>query len=166
MRRADSLFANRAQTVPGIDREGLGWTRDVEAALAEVAVAKATGRFWDASQWRFRDDVTGDVGPLQVRSTTQANGHLVIRPHDRDDARFVFVVGVAPHYEIVGSILGRDAKRDEWKVDPGDRGKPCWFVPREALKPFGRPARALEPKPPIASEPWFAPEEDIPFGAS
>lgn len=142
MRRVDSLFSGRAQTVPGIDTKGLGWVRDIEAALAELAVAKALNRFWDASQWRFRDDATGDVGPLQVRSTTEQDGHLVIRPHDKDEARFVFVVGAAPRYEILGSILGRDAKRDEWKTDPGGRGMPCWFVPRDALAPWTAKQRA------------------------
>jgi hypothetical protein len=134
-RRIDSLFSERAQTVPGIDGDGMGWIRDIEGALAEQAYAKAIDRYWDSSQWRFRSAASGDVGKFQVRHTTRLDGHLIVRPHDKEADRFVLVVGVCPHYQIVGSILGRDAKQPHFLNDPGGRGVPCWWVPQAALQP-------------------------------
>ena len=136
MRRVESVFAARAQTVPGIDADGKGWIHDIEGALAEMAVAKHLGRYWDASTRRFRGSRFGDVAEFQVRHGCRLDDHLIIRDHDDDAARFILVVGVAPTYRIVGSILGSDAKAEVgWRRDPGGRGKPCWFVPQSALEP-------------------------------
>lgn len=133
-RQLDSLFEGRDETVPGIGEGAAGWGRHIEAACAELAFAKAIGRYWDGSLWRFRGDANGDVGLYQVRSTTHLDGHLILRAHDRDQDRFVLVVGVAPELRIVGAITGRDGKSDAFVRDPGGRGRPCWYVPQSELE--------------------------------
>ena len=71
-----------------------------------------------------------------MRHGCRLDDHLIIRDHDDPSSRFILVVGTAPVYRIVGSILGAYAKaQDGWRRDPGGRGKPCWFVPQSALEP-------------------------------
>lgn len=135
LRNAESLFAQREETIPGIGENGLGWTRHIEGACAELAFAKLIDRYWDASQSRFRNSNGGDVGGIQVRSTIEEDGHLILRPHDRDEDAFVLVVGCAPRFRIVGWARARDAKRPEFVRDPGGRGRPCWWIPQSALRP-------------------------------
>lgn len=136
LRRVNGLFG-AAQTVPGLDEEGRGWISDIEGALAERALAKALNVYWDSSLRRYRNAEEADVGPYHVRWTEHEGGHLVVRPHDKPDAPYVLVVGVAPHYRVVGWMLGRDAK--EYKDDPGGRGKPCGWVPQSALHDLSFP---------------------------
>lgn len=131
-RRIDSLAHQRAQTVPGIDAKGMGWVRDIEGACAELAVAKATNRFYDFSQRRFRGQ-GGDVDAWQVRHTVEDEGHLILREHDDRNAYYMLVTGHSGTYTIRGYLLGEDGRKDEWKRDPGGRGRPCWFIPQSAL---------------------------------
>lgn len=113
----------------GYDGAG-SWTAEIEAAAAEMAVAKALGCYWaDFSA----PDHAGDVGAgVQIRHTVRRDGRLIVHPEDADDHRFVLVRGPAPRLEIAGWILGRDAKRREWWADPST-GRPAFFVPDRAL---------------------------------
>lgn len=111
--------------------EGDGWGVHIEGACAEVAVAKATGRYWDAVV-RRPEDLAGDVGRgLQVRSTRRSNGSLIIHHSDPDDAAFVLVVAKPPVFNLVGWIRGRDGKHDEWWR--ADLPRPAFFVPQREL---------------------------------
>lgn len=134
LHEADAIFRGAKQTVPDVGEKGLGWARNVEAACAELALAKFLDRFPGAiRQKRFRDSDLGDVAGVQVRSTTNPRGPLIVRPHDRDDDVFVLVVGSAPVYRLVGWLRACDAKRSEFRDDPGGRGRPCFCVPQDAL---------------------------------
>jgi hypothetical protein len=110
---------------------GDGWGAHIEGAAGELAVAKATGRYWPGSVDAFDGP---DVGGLQVRTRSRADFDLLVRPGDPARAIFVHVVGVAPHYRIVGWIRGGDAKRPEWLARHGDR-PPAYFVPQGCLNP-------------------------------
>lgn len=135
-RQTSAIFRGARETVSGVGENGLGWTRHVEAALAELALAKFLDRFWDgAGDQRFRGSKLGDVGRFQARSTSERDGHLIVRPHDSDADVFVLIVGSAPSFTLVGWTFGRDAKRPEFRCDPGGRGAPCFFVPQSALRP-------------------------------
>jgi hypothetical protein len=107
------------------------WTAEIEAAAAEMAVAKLLGCYWADFT---APDHNGDVGDgLQVRHTPRRDGRLIIHPEDEDDHRFVLVCGEAPTFFVAGQILGAEAKRQEWWVDPGT-GRPAFFVPQAALQ--------------------------------
>ena len=113
------------------------WGIDIEASLAELAVAKAFGLYWE----RFADtpsELEGDVGRLQVRSTWRDNGRLILHREDKDDAAFVLVTGRAPTYTIRGWIAGAKGKQEQW-WNEGD-GRPAFFVPQDALSLTTPPA--------------------------
>lgn len=123
---------------------GAGWDLHIEGACAEVAVAKATGRYWDAVV-RRPEDLAGDVGRgLQVRSTRRSNGCLIIHPTDPDEAAFVLVVAAPPAFNIIGWIRGREAKRDEWWRE--DTGRPAFFVPQGGLTDVQPKAQPQAPR--------------------
>ncbi len=125
-RNAENAYANR----------GDNWQRDVEGACAEMALAKALGRYYAPTVNNF--DGTDACG-YQVRSTRYRDGKLIIREKDKDDDIFVLVVGERGKYEIKGYILGADAKEDIFLVSPEEgsgnirNGGPAWFVPQDAL---------------------------------
>lgn len=111
---------------------GDGWGLHVDGALAEMAAAKASDRYWEAVVSGDPRRIAGDVGLVQVRSTRRVNGSLIVHPTDPDEATFVLVVGTAPSYRVVGSILGREAKDSRWWRT--DTGRPAYFVPQEVLR--------------------------------
>lgn len=109
---------------------GDNWTTDVDAALAEMAVAKALDRFWTDDP---APDYEGDVGSAHVRATPRKDGCLILHKDDPDEAMFVLVVGRENTWGIVGWIQGRDGKQEEfWREDTG---RPAFFVPQNALHP-------------------------------
>ncbi len=97
-----------------------------------MAVAKATGRYWSGSLGNLRAD---DVGEIQVRTTSRPENRLIIHEADQDEKYFVLVTGRAPQFRIVGWIMARDAKREEWWQDPAG-GRAAYFVPQSALRPI------------------------------
>jgi len=129
-RRLDSLAAGRTE-VYGSPTAGTTWDIDVEAAAGELAVAKALGRYWAPADDHAADRRDGDVDGLQVRHTRRPDGCLICHQRDHDDHRFVLVVGAAPFFRVVGSILGVDAKRPEhWRSDVP---RPAFFVAQRFL---------------------------------
>ena len=124
-----------------------GWTRNysktvddanvtnINAAGAEMAVAKFLNRYWVAGVNEFD---APDVSPnVEVRSTPYPHGKLIVRKDAPDDRPFVLVRGTLPNFEIVGWIRGGEAKRNEWLMDPNGDGE-CFMVPETALYVFER----------------------------
>jgi hypothetical protein len=106
------------------------WATDIEGAAAEMAVAKATNRFWCGSLETFDgDDVKGGI---QVRYAKGADAHLIVRPTDANDHRFVLVTGAVPTFVVRGWVFGYEAKEEEWRRAPNGR-PPCFMVPQTAL---------------------------------
>jgi hypothetical protein len=97
-----------------------GWTPHIEGACGELAVAKSLGVYWAPTVNTFREG--GDVGALQVRTRRGNQYELIVRPHDADDDRFVLARGLCPTYDVVGWILGKEAKRAEWLQEHGGHG--------------------------------------------
>jgi len=129
-RRAGALNANLSDRYGNVDKDP--WGLDIEGAAAEMAVAKALGRYWHPSLHVQRDE--GDVASYQVRSTTLSEGCLLIKEGDGLESIFIFVVGTAPVLSIPGWIRARDGRRDEWWRTV--RGRSAWFVPQSALRPI------------------------------
>lgn len=106
------------------------WATDIEGACAEAAFAKATGQYWSAHVRSFK---APDVGAVHVRSTTLANGSLIIRPNDHDDYAYALVICATPIFRLVGYIMGFAAKRN-FAVRSGSSGEAdAWFIPQSAL---------------------------------
>lgn len=120
------------------DRHGYSgenaWEQDIQGAAAELAVAKATNRYWDGS---FNTYKRGDVGSVQVRSTKRPDGCLIVRPSDPADAVYFLVVGEIPEFTVVGWIMGENAKLERFEKAPGGR-PPAFFVPQRYLTPIER----------------------------
>lgn len=120
------------------DKHGLmadtAWQVHIEGACGELAAAKALGVPWSATVDTFKrgDDVPGG---WQIRTRSRPEYELIVRPGDPDDALFLLVLGVAPHYVVKGWITGREAKRPEWSRAHGNR-PPAYFVPHDQLTPL------------------------------
>lgn len=105
------------------------WEMDIEAAIAEMLVAKALGQYWHAFYGSTKA-AHSDVGPYQVRHTPYENGCLIVKPRDPDGVYFL-VTGSYPNMTIRGWKHGEDAKHERYFRD-GD--KPAFFVPQNELK--------------------------------
>lgn len=129
-RRLEAMGSARVE-VHGAASNGDYWTVDIEAAGAELAVAKAMGRFWTGTGGPDRE--TGDVGGLQVRHSRRFDARLILHDRDIDDHAFVLITGSMPTFEVVGHILARDGKAADywWAQAP----RPAYFVPVAALTP-------------------------------
>ena len=115
------------------DRHGFsgpGWTIHIEGACGELAVAKAMGRYWNGGVDTFKaPDLSGSI---QIRTRSNADYDLIVRPNDADEDLFILVTGRAPEFTVHGWIKGRDAKQEQWSRTYGDR-PPAFFVPQSAL---------------------------------
>lgn len=118
--------------------DGVGeWDTDLQAAGAELAVAKASGRYWVDTA---APDAEGDVGErVQVRWTRRENGSLILHDTDPDDHAFVLVCGTMPKFTIPGWLFGVAGKIPSFHRT--DTGRPAYFVPQAALREF-RPERS------------------------
>lgn len=133
MRRIQNIKVGRAERPTyGLGQDG-AWSCDIEGAAGEMAVAKWRRSYWSGA---IGDLAAADVAKLQVRTTTHPTGRLVL--HDRDDPEAVYVLarGVAPSFELVGWLRGKDGMRKEYWQDPTGK-RPAYFVPTEALLPMG-----------------------------
>jgi hypothetical protein len=128
-------------------------TADRIGAAGELAVAVHTGLPWEGS---FRDPeerrawvaVGYDVGPFQVRATTWPHGRLFCHKADRDQDIFILarvLLGYRPvRVALPGWNYGWAVKKPEyWK--PGDRGRPCFYLPNHLLLPLASLPLAVSP---------------------
>lgn len=110
---------------------GLGWNLHIEGACGEIAVAKVLDRFWSASINTFK--AASDLnGRLEIRTRSKNEYELIVRADDDEAGIYVLVTGMAPIFDVIGWIRGKEAKREEWWAEHG--GRPgAWFVPHKAL---------------------------------
>lgn len=132
-RRLGAMGAGSTE-VYGAVAGGDYWTVDVEAAAGELAVAKALGVFWCPKDSAEEDREGGDVAGLQVRHTRRLTGSLICHNRDRDEDRFVLVLGAMPVFRVAGWIDARAAKSEEfWREDVP---RAAFFVPQHRLRPL------------------------------
>ena len=130
-RRLDAMAKGRFE-VYGKAANGAYWEIDLEAAAAELALAKALGVHWCGMDRPDKD--TGDVAGAQVRHTKRDDGSLICHKRDADEDRFVLVTGSMPTFTVRGWILGAEAKADRfWRTSVP---RPAYFVPQSALAPI------------------------------
>ena len=135
-RRMSGLQAGRR------DKHGFkddGFAIDIQGAVAELAVAKLFGLYWDGLRSSQSLTTRPDVGPLEVRSSPYRTACLIHHPEDDPHRAYVLVAGKAPDdLYIQGWLFGRECRRDEWWRKPPEvrQGGAAWFVPAEALRPL------------------------------
>lgn len=112
---------------------GDGFSIHAEGVFGEIVFAKAVNRFWAGSINTFKNG--GDVGLIQVRTRSKSDYDLIVRDDDRDTDYFVLVRGSIPSYQVIGYILGRNAKKDCFRKSYGGRA-PAFFVPESSLTPI------------------------------
>lgn len=112
----------------GLDNQD--WNRDVNSALAELAVAKAFNKYWAGHVNKFKGT---DVGEWQVRYTKSDNNRLLIRDADNKQHIFIMVTGYAPTYILQGWIYGYEGCIDKYKDAPRDRPV-AYFIPISQLR--------------------------------
>jgi hypothetical protein len=111
------------------------FSTNIHGAIAEATVAKALGVYCNLAS---SDRSLPDAGlNIEVRSSPNVNAKMPIRPKDRNDAKFYFVVGIYPDTRIIGWLYGKDCKQDRFWVANDRDGKPLnrpyWAVPQSEL---------------------------------
>jgi hypothetical protein len=109
------------------------WATDIDGAAAELAFAKEMGLFWSAGLNTFKKP---DVAEFQVRSTPRQTGHLIVRLNDSPEDRFFLVISNTPEFQIIGSMLGRDAKNARYWREPDNGGAGAYWIPQGDLEPY------------------------------
>ena len=106
--------------------------RDAEAIGAEMVVAKFLGyKDFKATAGTFKHQA--DVGSsIEVKHTAWKDGHLIIKPSDRNSDIAVLVTGESPNYTIVGWLPIAVAKSKRFKSDRDD----SWWVSQINLQPL------------------------------
>lgn len=133
-RNAEALCRGRTPHFPE-KFPGEMWTKHIEGAHAECAVARALGLYWGFTVNTFhKPDIVNTS--LEVRWSTRRD--VKVRPDD--SGIIVSVSGLCPRYTINGWIMAEAAKRPEWRCD---KPPPCYFVPLEELQPITELKRTL-----------------------
>lgn len=105
----------------------------IDGACGEVAFAKAMNFYYSGSVNTYKKG--GDVGRIQVRTSSKHSYDMIIRKYDSDSAAFALVTGKIPEYQVHGWIIAKDAKKPEYLKDYGNR-PPAYFVPKHILRPL------------------------------
>jgi hypothetical protein len=117
-------------TVGAHGSETNDWSMSIEGALAEWAASKALGIHWPG-----KGQMRGaDAGNLQIRSTRNPAGSLILHRGDRDEDLFILMVGQASQWEPKGWIRAASGKQGQfWRTDIRS---PAFLVPQSELMPM------------------------------
>ena len=129
-RQLEDIHRNK-KSYSGENKEG-AWSRHIEGALSECALAKALNVYWNKRSYPLPD-----VGDVDCRCTPYQAGHLQIKRNDPDDRKFYLLIGINGKYRIAGWIWGQDGKKQEYWGSKGEARDACYWVPQEKLVPFG-----------------------------
>ena len=111
---------------------GRKWDDEIEGAMAEAALARETGNFFDPRVGRYNSK---DVGEYHVRQTSLPDGCLIIRDKD-PDGKYVLIVGSLGEYKIAGCIESVKARdMSQYRRAPNGR-PPAWLIPQQELAPL------------------------------
>jgi hypothetical protein len=113
----------------------------IEGCLGEVAVAKATNRYWSGSvNVGKRVPDVGSHIEVRCRDETAGQRDLIVRSDDPDDRVMVLVTwdeDSLPALRVEGWIEVKKAKRKEYEKNPMGYGV-AYFVPKDKLKDIRR----------------------------
>lgn len=111
---------------------------NLKGAQGEVAVAKAFNIFWPGHYNYFKGPDLGrniQVRTASPRPDSPYQPELPIRPKDKADDVFVFVVACPPQFRVAGWIYGHEGETLGRKANPFG-GTPALFVPIDKLRPM------------------------------
>ena len=104
-------------------------------AAGEVAVASYLGMkehlFKETEARRGSDDLPG----IDVKTRSRHQYDLIVQKNENACKKFVLVTIESQKTFLHGWCYGRDAMKEEFWADPA-RGRPAYFVPKEALSPM------------------------------
>ena len=108
---------------------------DIVSTRGEMAVAKGLNLYWSGS---VGDYGAIDVGGLvEVRTRTQNWHSLILHKADKDHLPYVLVdASKTPNFRLVGWLLGKDGKKDQYWSDPSKKNRHAFFVKQEYLLPM------------------------------
>jgi hypothetical protein len=116
--------------------KGNGKQIHIEGVAGEIAVAKSLNVYYPATVNTFKKGSDLLYG-LEVRTRSKHDYDLIVRLDDKNGSCFVLVTGGMPTFQVHGYIIGRNAKKVEWRQTYGGR-EPAYFVPQNRLKPLWR----------------------------
>lgn len=126
-RNAEAQFRGRKNRFP--ERyAGELWGNHIEAAHAELVVAKALGIYWGFGVNTFH---TPDIAGTDIEVRWSGRNDLKVRPDD--SGVIVSVRGTCPHYEIMGWIYAPEGQDEKYKFN---KEPVCFFVPHSELREF------------------------------
>ena len=103
-------------------------------AAGEVAVASYLGLkehlFKETEARRGSDDLPGNI---DVKTRSKASYDLIVQKREDPKKKFVLVTVENQQTLIHGWCYGEEAMKEEFWADPA-RGRPAYFVPKEALR--------------------------------
>ena len=102
-------------------------------AAGEVAVASYLGLkehlFKETEAKRGSDDLPG----IDVKTRSKSRYDLIVQKHENLSKKFVLVTIENQQTLLHGWCYGHEAMKEEYWADPA-RGRPAYFVPKEALR--------------------------------
>jgi hypothetical protein len=113
------------------------WGVEIEAACAEIAVARVLNLAWTGMSGIGQADV-GDL--VEVRHSIHPGAHLVLYPDDCEVSPFVLVTGRDGVYSARGWVLARDGRVPMIGAEKPDGS---WWVPQIELRPMAELRRIL-----------------------
>jgi hypothetical protein len=127
MRQVENIkLKSKAYYGAGHERD---WQYNIEGALGEMALSKYLGVYWKGKS-RKRET---DVAHYDVRTSSRANGDLILHPDDPDDRTFWLLTGFNGTYTVHGCIVAAEGKKEEYWRDPAGN-RPAFFVPQNLLR--------------------------------
>jgi hypothetical protein len=103
-------------------------------AAGEVAVASYLGLkghlFKEKEARRGSDDLPGGI---DVKTRSKSRYDLIVQKHENPSKRFVLVTIENQQTLLHGWCYGHEALQEQYWADPA-RGRPAYFVPKEALR--------------------------------
>lgn len=104
-------------------------------AAGEMAVASHLGMkdflYKETQAKKGSDDLPG----MDIKTRSKHSYDLIVQRNESPDKKFVLVTIQDKTTLIHGWCYGRDAMKEEFWADPA-RGRPAYFVPKEALFPI------------------------------
>lgn len=117
--------------------------RHLEGVAGEYAVHKLTGLAWTGmiqetvEEFEKHRRSGHDVGPLEVKSTSNPNGPLILKQYERfqPDTPYVLVrVHQYPTLKVIGWAYGREIDKKIWHVE-----RPFYTLDNDELRSMDNP---------------------------